>query len=176
GAPNVDDLGETALELVQVVGDVRGKISGFTILAADYTVLVVTKGGRAEPECAVFFVDMASLIESRNGFIDIRLQRTLRKPMLIMHAELAEVVLDVIEDGIQAEVEERFVIGGAQQLTAAGDQCVNMGFFVPALRLVRGNVPEDVRCRGQELLANAILQFAGDVEDILALVAVGGKA
>src|SRR5690606_25478323 len=51
-----------------------------------------------------------------------------------------------------------------------------MGFFVPALRLVCGNIPEDVRCSGQELLADAILQLAGNVENVFALVAVGGKA
>ena len=58
GAPDVDDLVEAPLELVQVVGDVGGEIGVEAVLALDDAVLLVAEGGGFEPLGAVLDVDV----------------------------------------------------------------------------------------------------------------------
>ena len=62
-APNVNDFIKTAIELVFMISDIRGKIGALTISTAYHTVFFITKIGRFEPDIAIFFVQIAFFIE-----------------------------------------------------------------------------------------------------------------
>ena len=49
GAPDVDDLVEAALQLVEVVGNVGCEIGVLTVVALDDAILLIAESGRAEP-------------------------------------------------------------------------------------------------------------------------------
>ena len=60
--PDVDDLREAALELVAMVGQVRGDgKSALAIAANEQAVLVVAERGRAQPDRALSVVDVSAL-------------------------------------------------------------------------------------------------------------------
>ena len=49
GTKHVNALVKTALALIEVIGNVAGDISRVAVTLDDYSVAVVTKGGRAQP-------------------------------------------------------------------------------------------------------------------------------
>ncbi|MNC91874.1 hypothetical protein D3C83_82060 [compost metagenome] len=70
GAPDVDDHVETALELVQMVRDIRRKISVLSVFALEDTVLFVAEFRRAEPLGPVLEVNAALLFERHDRALD----------------------------------------------------------------------------------------------------------
>ena len=65
GAPDVDQPVEAALELVEVVGDVRGEVRVLAGRALEDAVLVVAVLGRAQPQRALGAVRLAARARAR---------------------------------------------------------------------------------------------------------------
>ena len=148
GAPNVDHAIKAALKLVQVVGDVGGEVGGLAVVAFYHAVFVVTKAGGQKPQCAVALFNVAVVLQAGDGAADlvgVGSQAALGKPLLIVHAEFAEVFANIAQYGIQAFVEDNAVVV-AEQGFGAIDQVVNMLFFIAACGFIGANAVENVRC------------------------------
>jgi hypothetical protein len=103
GAPDVDHPVEAALELVHVIGDVGGEVGRLAVLAHHHPVLLVAEGGGAEPQGARPVVELAGLAQALDGLVDRALlgEGALGEPLVVLDAELGQVVADVVEDGVQ---------------------------------------------------------------------------
>ena len=130
-APNVDHSVVAALELVQVVRDVGGEIGECAVFPADHAVLLVAEGRGAKPEGAVFFEQVATGLEHFHRALDVAavVQRLLREPAVVHHAEGAEVVALVGEHGVQREPVYFAPVGGEHRLGVV-DQCIEGGIGI----------------------------------------------
>ena len=178
GAEHVQRGLEAALELVQEVGDVGGEIGRAAVLADHDAVLFVAEIGGAEPGGAALLVQVAVLAQPVDrvlhgaGFLEI----ALGEPGVEVHAELGQVVLDVVEDVLAGRVEEDAVAVLAQQLAGAGDQGVEVDFAVAAFRDRRRQAVVDLGAREAPLVAVLGAHQPRDVVDVVAAVAVVRKA
>ena len=183
GAPDVDDLVEAALELVQVVGDVGCKIGVEAIFALDDTVLLVAEGGRAEPLGAVLHVEVPLLLEQADATRDQPgvVERLLRKPDVEMDTEFLEVVAAVGQ-----LLGQRMVVNIgpvlAEQRLGVGDERIEVQFTL-LLGLVVGAVGgrqagragHDIRRGAQVLGAVRQRHLLRHIAHVGALVTVGRK-
>ena len=69
GAEHVDAQIESALPLVQVVGEVAGDVGGLAVTLDDDAILIVAELSGAQPGGAIFFVDGAGLAKFGDGLI-----------------------------------------------------------------------------------------------------------
>ena len=103
-------------------------------------------------------------------------QRAFGEEVVVHHAEAGEVVADVAQAPGQAGIEHAAVAGVAQQLLGAGDQRVDVGFLVAALAFVGRQAVGDLDGAAAQRVAGLGAQAAGDVDHVLALVAVVREA
>ena len=178
GAEHVDDAVVAALELVGEVGDVGSEVGGDAVLAHHHAVLLVAEGAGAEPGGAIALVQVpggAQLVQ-RLAHRARGAERALAEPVVVVHAELAQVLADVGQAGLEAGIEHDAVVGLAEQLLGARDQRVDVGLLVAALRLVRRQALGDLVAGVAQAVALAPAQFAADLDHVVALVAVVGEA
>src|SRR2546425_5097 len=57
GAPDIDELLESPLQFISVIGDVAGKVSELTVALDDRSILVIAIFGRPEPLRSITFVN-----------------------------------------------------------------------------------------------------------------------
>ena len=178
GAEDVDGALEAALELAEQVAEVGGEVGGDAVLALDHAVLVVAEGGRAEPQRAFLLVKVAVGLQrvDRALHVAVRHQRALAEEVVVQHPEALEVVLDVREAPRQAGIEHLAVVGVAQQRLGAGNQAIDVGFLVAALRFVRRQAVHHFGGAALERITDLAAQLAGDLDDVVALVAVVREA
>ena len=178
GAEDVDRALEAAVELVQQVGDVGREVGGHAVLAHHHAVLLVAEGGGLEPQRAVALRHVAlglqrvDRLRHRPGGG----QRALAEPVVVAHAEFAEVLLDVGQAPFEAGVEHQPVVGLAEQFLGARDQGVDVGFPVAALGFVRRQAVGHLEGVVAQAVAFLRAQRARDLDHVVALVAVVGKA
>jgi hypothetical protein len=100
GTPDVDEVVEAAAELLGHVADVRGEVGRLAVRADDHAILVVTEGGRTEPQRAVLLVDVAMLAQpiDRTVHPALRMESPLAGPHVEAHAEAGETGLDALAD------------------------------------------------------------------------------
>ena len=100
GAPDVDEPVIAALELVVVVGDVRGEIGQAAVGLAQHAVLVVAQGLGGEPEGTVLVEGVPGFGQGVEGGLDGAAlhQGLFREPVLVFHAEVGQVGLDAVQD------------------------------------------------------------------------------
>ena len=116
GAPDVDQLGELALELVAVIGDVGGEIGQLAVALDHRAVLVVAELGRAIPLGAVLRIEQAAPAQAihRLGHFTALAHRLLAEKGVESNAELAQLPADRIQQGIAAvlpkELDRRFFV------------------------------------------------------------------
>ncbi len=155
------------------------------VVAHHHAILLVAEGGGAEPERAGLFVEMAAGAQTLDRLVDGAAlgQRAFGIPFLIVDAEAGQVVADVVEDGVQSQLEDIAVAVVAQQALGGGDQPVDMCFLVAALVLVPvrrrgvgGHATEDLFAVHAIGIAMLAVQGRGDIPDIVAPVAVARKA
>ena len=124
GAPDVDGLVKAPnLQLVAVVGDIRGKIGIEAVAAAQHVVLQVQLGnglfalpfgqhlasqnfGRTQPERSVLLVGKAQLCQPVDGLFDeaALVQLRFKEPAVILHAVAQQVRFHPGDVPLQAEV------------------------------------------------------------------------
>jgi hypothetical protein len=75
GAEHVDAQIESALPLVQVVGEVAGDVGGLAVTLDDDAILIIAELGGAQPGCAVLLVDRAVGPQLGDGLVDPALNR-----------------------------------------------------------------------------------------------------
>jgi hypothetical protein len=95
GALHVDDLGEAALELVDVVGHVGHEVRVRAVGLAHHAVLVVAVVGGAQPQRAVLFVGLAGGHQACHGGFDAAAG---------VQAAFEEVVVELQPEGLQVQV------------------------------------------------------------------------
>ena len=90
-----------------MIGDVRRKVSLYAVVAHDHAVFVIAEGGGPKPQRAVFFVHMIVLCQLVQRAVDGTVvgQRALRIPAVKRHAEFAQILFDVGQDGGQTQIE-----------------------------------------------------------------------
>ena len=117
GAQDVDAAVEAAVELVLVIGDVRGEVRVAAIGLDEHAVLVVAKVRRPEPDGIIFVVEVASLAqgvertgEARAAIIVLCVGAALGIPHVELEAKAGKELLGVVEDGLVRELLE---VGGA---------------------------------------------------------------
>ena len=105
GAEHVDAQVESALALVQVVGEVAGDVGGLAVALDDDAVLVVTEFGGAQPGCAVLLVDAAVVAQLGDGLVDpaAGVHRVFVGVDVEVGAELVQRLLDVVEHQVDAD-------------------------------------------------------------------------
>ena len=123
GAPDVDGLVEAAnLQLVAVIGDVRGKIGVKPVGAAQHVVLQIQLGdgflalafgeqlaaedfGGAQPEGAVLLIGKAHLGQTVDRGLDetALVKLGFQEPAVVLHAVAAEVFLHLRDVALKAE-------------------------------------------------------------------------
>ena len=99
-APDVHDPVEAAAVLVVMIGDIGGEVGERTVRLFQDAVLVVTEIRGAEPQRAVLFKGQARFPQPPECFLHRPAfdQRTLGKPHLMLHTELAQVRLDAVKN------------------------------------------------------------------------------
>ena len=174
-SPDIDHPVETALELFHVVGDIRCEIGCLTVVANHDAILLVAECRGTEPACAVFLVDVAGLGQGIDGAFDGTGvdKRAFRIPVLVGHAEEFEIVPDIVEDGVEAKVEDMPVARLLEQEFRTANQRIDMFLLVTTLGLVRRHVLEHLAGGMPVDIAELAMQGRGDIEHIVALVAVG---
>ena len=177
GTPDVDDALEAPFHLVHVIGDVVGEVGGLAVVADYHPVFFVAELGGAEPPGAVPFVEIAALFEALDGTADQAAfhQAAFRIPFLVDDAEFLQVFADVVENGLQPEVEHQTVVRLAQQGPGPFDERVDVAFLVAAVGLVGRQAGCDLMGGAAQAFAMEFVQGRGDVDDVLTLIAIGGK-
>ena len=134
GAPDVDDPVEAALQLVHVVGDVGGEIGGLAVVAHHHAVLLVAVVGGAKPPGTVLLVEVARFAQAVDDLVHRAglHQGALRVPLLVADAEQLQVVADVVEDDVQAQLEDVAIAVVAEQPLGAVDEGVDVLLLVAA--------------------------------------------
>ena len=69
-APEVDELIISALDLIDVVGNVRGEVGKRAVALAEDTVLLVAVVGALKPERAVLLVQQPLAVHEREAVVD----------------------------------------------------------------------------------------------------------
>ncbi len=106
GAPDVDELVETAAELLADIADVRGEVRGIAVGAIDHTVLVITEGGGAEPRGVVLLEDVAAIAKRVHCAADpaFIVEAGLALPHVEVHTEVLKALLDADSDAFLCPV------------------------------------------------------------------------
>ena len=104
GAPDVDQVVETAHELVMVIGHVANEVRHLAVLLDEDAVLVIAECRGAEPGGAILLEKVALLVHRvqsarHRGLPRLigHVERALREPAVEMHAEAAERVLHQLQ-------------------------------------------------------------------------------
>ncbi len=140
--PYIDDAIETALEFLLMIGDIRGEIGGAPVPAHHHAVFLVTETAGLEPQGAFVFVDLPRIAKGLDAA---------RHPPAVVKALLAEPLVEA-----HPEIEEVLAYTGDDSLgrePGAGHQC---RFLI----------------LGQQGITVAGLQFAGQIPNVIALVAL----
>jgi len=144
GAPEVDQLGVAALQLVDVVGDIRRHVGQRAVALDQHAVLVVTVFGGLEPESVVLLEGQVHGLHAVKHIVDalgvVLIEEALVDPGIEFAAVHLQVALDLGELAVNALVLE-----------------VRHALF---------------RIRIQPLVAVFLSDLVGDVDDILRVVAV----
>ena len=151
GALDVDRLGEAALELGQVIGDVGHEVGVAAVGLAHHAVLVVAVVGGAQPERAALLVGLARGDEPRHGRVD---------PAAGVQARLEVVVVEAHAEGGEVEV---------LLVAQVGDR--ELADAVAVVEAARGG---ELAVVGLDRLAGP--EVGGDVGDVVAVVGVLGPA
>ena len=177
GAPDVEQMLEAPLALVQHEGDVGGEIGLDAVLAHHHPILFVAIIRALEPERSFLEVGVAALLHFRDRPVDGAIvdQRALAEPGIENHAELRKILADVAQDCGQGVIEHAAERRVAEQPARADDDGVDVRFFVPALRLVGRKSLEDLRGFSDECRSLGRVQLCRDGEQIVPAVAVGRK-
>src|SRR5690606_13963455 len=139
--------------------------------AADHAVFLVAEARRAKPQGAVGFEQQALLRQPFDGTVDgARLQQAaLREPGVELDPELGQVRTNVLDQGVQGDVEHDAVVFPAEYAPGASDQGIQPRLGVVGQRL------EQRRRISVEAPAVLAVTGGGDVVDVVALVGVGRK-
>ena len=114
GAEHVDAQIETALALVQVIGEIARDVSVLAVALDHDAVLVVAKSTGAQPGCAVLLVDVAVLAQPCDRLLDATagVHRLFVGVDVEVGAEVVQRFLDVGEHQVDADPPERLVLFG----------------------------------------------------------------
>src|SRR3989344_5837862 len=87
---------------------------------------------------AVVFVGVAAFLPALDGALGgaVLDERAFREPLIVGHAEFIQVLADVIEDDLEAEVEHLAVGRRAEQRFGALDEGIDVFFLVTAGRFI----------------------------------------
>ena len=125
GAEHVDAQIESALPLIEVVGEIPGDVRGLTIALDDHPILVVTEFRCAQPGRAVLLVNGAVLAKFGDRLIDP--SRSVHRIFMGIDVEVGSEVmqgtLDVVEHQLHADRPEgltHLVIGKTQRVRGLG--------------------------------------------------------
>ncbi len=118
---------------------------------------------------------MAVTVEALQRILDVRAQAAFGEPLVELDPEAGKVLLDISEDGIECQVEHPGKGILADQLASALYQPVDMGFLVTAVGFVSRDALEDGRARTLQGVALVLAQLAGNGQDIVAPIAIGGE-
>ena len=176
GTPDVDDLVESAIELVHVIGDIGCEVGSLTILASHHAILFVTEIGRTKPQGAALFINIAIVLQARDRGFDqaFVVQRALRKPAVEVDAKGVQVGTYDLDQRIQGVIEDYAILVFTEQAMGIVDQVVDV-FFLVASGRIRADVGEGLRRGPMKPLTVFAVQIGGNIPDIIALVAVAGK-
>src|SRR5215211_3842642 len=102
GPPDVDQSVKSARELLLEIADVRVEVGARAVRLAQHSVLLVSEGGRAEPQCSVRLVRRAGGGEPLERAIDpaIAVELTFRPPYVKVDAQAGERFLDALADAL----------------------------------------------------------------------------
>src|SRR6201999_2192142 len=152
GTEHVDAQVETALPLVQVVGEVAGDVGRLAVALDHDAVLIVTKSTGAQPACAVFLVDVAAFAQLGDGTVDptVAVHRVFVGVDVEVGSEIVQRLSDVGEHQIDADLAEGLVhlgFGQAQRVRCllqhlgrdVGDVGARVTVFRGGLALGRGD-------------------------------------
>ena len=122
-APDVDEVVETAAELLGHVPDVGGEIGRLAVRAEDHPILVVAEIGRAEPDRAVLLVDVAAFAQPLDRPRDPALivQARLARPDIEPDTEAGQARLDALADATGGPASELAVRVGVGQCRGQPD-------------------------------------------------------
>ena len=113
-AKHVQHLIVTTRDFVVDIGDVGGEVGGESIRAHNGTILFVTKFGRLEPGYAVLDIGVPGLLQPLDHTLDVGGNAAFTEPLIVMHAKLSQIVLDVFQNGIQRCIKHHAVLLGTQ--------------------------------------------------------------
>ena len=173
-AENIDKAIESALALVEMVGNVRGEIRPGAVLPYYYAVLLVAEIAGPEPGGAIFLVEHSPLFENGERIVDpvAFRQALLGEPAIKGDAELGEVFLDIVADAVERLLAYTIEPVLSKQLVRTGDQCADVRLLV-AVRGVGRDAIEDSFCTyGIEPVR---IDGRSDIPNIVTPVTRGGK-
>ena len=91
--PDVDEPAEAARVLVVMIGDIRGKIRRYTVVAEDHTILVIPVVRRAQPDRTVLLIGGAAFEQHIDDAAHCRrMERALTEPRIERHTEVCEIL------------------------------------------------------------------------------------
>ncbi len=142
GPPHVDNPLESPVELLHVIGDVRGEVGGHAVLPNHHAILVVAKTRRLKPDGAVLVIGVTGIAQGLNGSIDGAAfqQRAFRVPAVEDHPEFLQIGAYVVEQRIATggKNETEFLL--SQKSPHAGNDRIHMGLLVATVLFIRGQV------------------------------------
>jgi len=147
------------------------------VVSDDDTILVVTQIGCPEPGRAFLLVKPAPGLQSLQRTLKRAglLQAALREPPVEAHAKLIQIVADVLNHGFQRSLEAGFITLVAEHLARPGDQRVDKDFRITVLVNIRRQAIDHIGSVVAQIVAMSTTDFAGNIVDVVAPVAVGGE-
>ena len=167
GAPDVEQVLEAALQLVEHVSQVGREVGFRAVLAHDHPILLVAELGAPEPPGAVLLISASGRFQSLDRALDGAAvdQAALREPVVEQHAEFGQVLANVGENSLHRQVEDAPIGRGADQFARPRDDGVDVRVLVAALRFVGGQIRE----HGRRGMPQAVA-FHADAFDVRAVV------
>ncbi len=139
GPPNIDNAGEPAIELIQMIGDIRGEIRGLAILTAYDTILGIAERRGSKPQGPIGLIETTRGLEPTDGGLDRAGfdQLAFRIPAVIGNPKVPQILGDAFEDGIQRPLDEPLESLLPEQSSRSGNGLIHIDLLIASLGCVR---------------------------------------
>ncbi len=173
GTPDVDDQVVSALQFVEVIGNVAGEIGVLAVLPLHDPILFVSEGCRTEPFRAFLNVKMAALLQLKHGFFNLAAgeQGAFGEPAVEGHTEFRQIVLAIGQLGFQCKTVHLFVVV-AEQALGIRDQVIKVAFGINGS--ING-ISDNFTPAPLEATACGAAQLLRHDPYVVAAIGIGGK-